>query len=140
MSLWKCLLAAVVGFVVMFVLSALWHLVILEDFYFNRYPTPGQRQETLILFVGLGYLVLGLLMAFIYPQGYKGGSPAGEGARFGALIGLLWILPRSLVLYGVMESSGIALVVDAVWHVLEGGVGGVAIAFVYGRSAAAPSA
>jgi len=40
--------------------------------------------------IGLAYLMVGIIMAYMYPKGYEGGSPVGEGLKFGAIIGLLW--------------------------------------------------
>jgi hypothetical protein len=46
--------------------------------------------EPNLLMLALAYLVFGWLMAFIYPYGYSGGSPVGEGFRFGLVVwGLL---------------------------------------------------
>ena len=65
-----------------------------------------------------------MLMAYLYPKGYSEGSPVGEGLKFGILIGLIWILPLGLIL-------------DAVWHLVEEGAGGIVIGLVYGRNARA---
>ena len=83
--------------------------------------------------IALGYLVLGLLMAYIYPKGYSGGSPLGEGLKFGAIIGLLWWLPTNLVLYGVLDGPFSIVLVDSAWPLVEEALGGAALGLVYGR-------
>ena len=60
-----------------------------------------ERHNLPMVMVTLGVLVLAFLMAFIYPYGYQGGAPVKEGMRFGAIMGLLWILPWSLVIVGI---------------------------------------
>ncbi len=64
----KTLLAALAGFIVMFVLAGLFHLVIFADFFSQRVGTA-----TSLLYPILSYIILALLMAYIFPHGYKGG-------------------------------------------------------------------
>ena len=126
----KMLFAIIGGFVAMFALSGLWHMLIMADFY-EANSSSTAFAEPKMQFIVLGYLILALIMAYIYPLGYKGGSSVTEGLKFGLIIGLLWILPIGVVLYGVMESSGTLLVVDAIWHIVEQGIGGVVVGLVY---------
>ena len=95
----KLLLAWLATFVVTFVLAGLWHVVLLGDFYRTN-DVALARAEQNMLFVALGQLILAFLMAFAYPIGYKGGSPVKEGFRFGALIGIIWMLPWSVQMHG----------------------------------------
>ena len=127
----KMLFALIAGFIAMFLLSGLWHTLIMADFYEANSPSTAFA-EPKMQFIVLGYFILALILAYIYPLGYKGGTPVIEGLKFGILMGLLWILPLSVVLFGVMESSGTLLVVDAIWHVVEQGIGGIVIGLVYG--------
>ena len=134
MNFKKMLFALIAGFVTMFLLSGLWHMVVMADFYATDRPSVAFA-EPKMQFIVLGYLILALLMAYIYPLGKKGGSPVIEGLKFGILIGLLWMLPEAVVLFGVFESSGTVLVVDTIWHVVEQGLGGIVIGLVYGSGA-----
>ncbi|MCK4798022.1 MAG: hypothetical protein KAT05_11600 [Spirochaetes bacterium] len=127
----KMLFALIAGFIAMFLLSGLWYTLIMADFYEANSPSTAFA-EPKMQFIVLGYFILALILAYIYPLGYKGGSPVIEGLKFGVVMGLLWILPIGVVLFGVMESSGILLVVDAIWHVVEQGIGGIVIGLVYG--------
>ena len=132
MNVKKFVLAWVAASVVVFLLAGFWHLFLLADFYEAHYQGLA-REEPIMAFVILGNLILGFLMALVYPIGYKGGSPVKEGFRFGALIGLIWILPLSVILHGVWNLPLTGVIVDSAWHVVEEGVGGIAIARVYGR-------
>jgi len=87
--------------------------------------------EPNLLFIILGVLILAVLMAYMYPLGYKGGSPLKEGLRFGVVIGLLWILPYNVIMIGVVGTSKTLVVVDALWHIVEQGVGGIVIGYIY---------
>ena len=132
MNVKKFVLAWVAAVVVTFLLGVLWHLFLLADFYEAQHQALA-REEPNMPVVFVGYLILGFLMALAYPVGYKGGSPVKEGFRFGALIGLIWILPVSVILYGVWNYPLTAVIVDSAWHVVEEGIAGIAIALVYGR-------
>ncbi|RKY90209.1 MAG: hypothetical protein DRQ01_09560 [Ignavibacteriae bacterium] len=127
----KFLMALVGGFLVMWLLSGLWHVLIMGDFY-AKYAGPSTFEEPKMLFIALGYAILALLMVYIYTQGYKGGSPLKEGLRFGVIMGLLWVLPINVVMYGVVETSSTILVVDVIWHLVEQGIGGIVIGLIYG--------
>ncbi len=131
MDVRKLILAAVLGLVAMMFLSGLWHGLLMHDFY--EAHSPLMREAPLMRIIGLGYFLLGTLMAVIYPKGYEGGSPWLEGVRFGMYMGLLFTLPRGLILYGAEGShTGLVVVVDAAWHLVEQGVGGIVIALVHG--------
>jgi hypothetical protein len=130
----KFLLGALAAFFVGFLLSGVWHVLLMAEFYESN--AAGTARETPLFWaVGLGYLVVGFIMAYMYPKGYEGGSAVSEGLKFGAIIGLLWWLPTNLVFYGAMEGSFAIVLVDGGWHVVEQGLAGVALAMVYGRPA-----
>lgn len=127
----KLVLAALAAAVVGFLLSGLWHTLLMADFYESA-AAGTTRDPPLFWSVCLGYLVVGLIMAYMYPKGYEGGSPAVEGFKFGALIGLLWWFPTQLVLYGVLDGPFSIVLVEGGWHIVEEGIAGVAMAMVYG--------
>lgn len=134
----KWFFAGLAGFVVMFLLSGLWYMVIMAGFYQTQ-GAAVNREQFNFLFIVLGYLVMAFLMSYIYPIGYKGGPPAKEGLRFGVLIGLLVWLSSNLILYGVYNVTLPVTLVDSIWHVVEEGIGGIVIAFVYGTASAESS-
>jgi len=129
MDIKKFSIAVVGGFFAMFILSGLWHMVILKSFYTEH--LTATLAEPNILFIVLGYLILAALMAYLYPLGYKGGPPLKEGLRFGIIIGLLWYLPFNVIMIGVVGKSGTLIVVDGLWRLVEQGVGGIVIGYFY---------
>ena len=135
MNVKKLLLASLAGGAVTFALGWLWHTQLMGDFY-STHSAALARSEPNITLVALGSLVLGILMAYTYPIGYKGGSAVKEGFKFGALIGLIWTLPLSLIFSGIWNLPLIAALVDSGWHVVEQGLTGIVIAYIYGTAAA----
>src|SRR3989339_1867126 len=127
----KIIFAVFAAFVVMFVLSGLWHMVILGDFYTSN-DVALARTEVNMLPVVLGVFILTFLMAVIYPSVYKGGSPLKEGFRFGAVIGIIWALPMQLVFHGIWNYPLSGVLVDSAWHIVEHGLGGIVIAYIFG--------
>ena len=57
--------------VVSFLFSGLWHVALLGDFYESA--TAGMREPSLFWSIGLGYLVLGFIMAYMFPKMYTKG-------------------------------------------------------------------
>ncbi|MCK4897984.1 MAG: hypothetical protein KAS38_04375 [Anaerolineales bacterium] len=76
---------------------------------------------------------MALIMAYIYPKGYEGGSPVSEGLRFGILIGLLYGIPLTLHFGSLFPISFGALLLWALIETLKTAAGGLAIGLVYGR-------
>ena len=104
--------------------------------FYGEHSVSTPLPEPKMLFIILGYLILGVLMSYVYPKGYKGGGAIAEGLRFGAVIGLLWVLPHAVILHGVyFGAMGTLILVDAAWHMVEQGLGGIAIALIYCRKA-----
>jgi len=143
MDIKKLLIGAVVAFAVMFLLGYLWHVVLMADFYQNN---PGEigavdRETPMLFYIGLGYLSLSLVMAYIYPKGAEGDSHIMDGIKFGAIMGFLWIVPLSSVLYGATIITSKTLVLgDGLYHIVEGAIGGALIAMVYGKRNGTPTA
>jgi len=136
MDLKKLLIGAVVAFVVMFLLGYLWHVVLMADFYQNNHGEIGavDRETPMLFYIGLGYLSLCLVMAYIYPKGAEGDNHIMDGIKFGAIMGFLWIVPYSSVLYGAtIVTSKTAVFGDGLYHIAEGAVGGALIAMIYGK-------
>ena len=113
----------------MWIIAGLWHKLIMVKFYAIETHATHEGTGTILL----AYLTLGVLMAYIYPLGYRGGRPAVEGLRFGVVIGLLWVFPHELIIAGAHGDSISYVFRNAAWHMIEQGVGGIIIGLVYGR-------
>lgn len=128
------LLSALGCFVVMGALSWLWHGPILGDYY-GSLLGPELRGEIVVEPVAGAYVLLSVLMAAVYPRVV--GDPTDpveawvEAVRFGAVVGLLWIVPLRLVLFGTTVRPFAPVVVDGAWHLLEQGAGGLVVALIH---------
>lgn len=132
----KYLIAFVSGFIVMFILGWIGHEYILPGL---SGPDPMEsvmKSEPNVIGIVIAYVVLALIMAYMYPKGTEGNSVVGNGLKFGILIGLLFELPMAIIFYSVFEGVTISMVItEGVWHMIEQGIGGIAIAYGYGASA-----
>jgi hypothetical protein len=133
MNIKKLLIAGVVAFVAMFILGYLWHAVLMSSFYEQNYRFTA-RPEPIVLRIAVAYFVLAFLMSYVYPLGYKGGSPMMEGLRFGIIMGILWVFPLSLILNAITENLFMTgVLVDTGWHIVEEGIAGIIIGLLYGK-------
>ena len=133
----KLILATLASFVVMFALGGLFHMVIAKDFMLAHAGIAGDisRKEPLMIYIGLGVLVLAFMMSYMYPKGVEGENHLVQGFKFGMMIGIIWITPFSLILYGSVKMFSLTNVAaPALWHILEQGIGGMVIAMVYGKT------
>jgi hypothetical protein len=138
MSSKKFIPAALVAFIVVFIFDYLWFGVIFREWW---QTTMGGIVKTLpenpnIPLHALGDLCFGLLLAWIYPVGYKGGSAMSEGIKFGLMMGLVLELPASIHMHDLFQSSGL-LCFNIVHGILVGMIGGVCVAMMYNRKSAA---
>jgi hypothetical protein len=129
-------MAAIGSMVVMFLLSYVWHGLLMQSFYMGDTGAVGatwHRAEPMVLYIALAYIVLASIMAYLYPKGVEGDNKLMNGIRFGAFIGVLWILPLQLVFHGIFNGFELKVIaVDTAWHVVEQGIGGIIIAYIYG--------
>jgi len=129
MNIQKILLSAIGAGVVMFLLAGLWHGALMSDLYVSDLS----RAEPNMVLIAVSYLILALLMAYIYPKGIEGTSKIANGIKFGAVVGLIWVLPHALVIHAVTEGGTLnVILIDVLWHMVEEACGGVVIALIYG--------
>ncbi len=137
MDIKKLLFGAIAAFFAMFLLGYLWHAVLMVDFYQNNSGEIGAifRADTKVLFIGIGYFSLALVMSYIYPKGAAGDNRIMDGIKFGAVMGFVWVVPLLSVLYGATTVFSKTFVFgDGIYHIVEGAIGGAIIAMVYGKS------
>ncbi len=125
---WIAVLAA---FILMWLLSGLWNLVIMSGFA-REHAAHLMRETPMIAPIIVGYLVLSFLLGVAYLRAKVSGSPLQKGIKVGAFMGLAWVLPFSLVLHGVLDYPLPPVIVDALWAILEVGTGGALIGLIMG--------
>lgn len=140
----KLVYAALAGFAAMFILANIWYMAVMGDYYDEAmaavYNAGAILEEPNLVFIAIGYLITALIMAYIFPIGYKGGSAVSEGMKFGAIIGVLISVPLTFINMGILSVSATPAFVDAIFQIVEKSIGGIVIAKVYAGGAAAASA
>ena len=114
------------AFVAIFAAEFLIHHVWLGEFYkaHAAWWRPAAQMESMMPLMFASQLVLAALLTIVYAKGYEPGrGGAGQGFRFGVLIGLLLMLPCSLM-NAVIYPYPMSLIVN--W--LVGGVAEIALA------------
>jgi hypothetical protein len=95
------------------------------------------RQTPNLSLVFLGYLLLAVIMSTLYVRVARGtgtrgsGSSTRHGLLFGVVAGVCWLMPYSLVLFGVYRFPYVALLLDFAWALVEQGVGGLVIGQIH---------
>ena len=135
----KMILAWLGAFVVMFLLSGVWHDPLMGEYNAVNYSEVILPDEDFSLpLIAVGYMIQAFLLAYIFPIGFGGGSAVKEGLRFGVILGSLFALPGAFIFAAVYKMPLEANIIDAIYHIVEFSVGGIVIAKIYGSGSAAP--
>jgi hypothetical protein len=127
-------LAGVVGFtVVSFLLEQLIFKNYMERAFYQPTGIPAASATQLPILAFVVPLAIALIMAYIYPKGYEGGSPAVEGLRFGVLLGLFSGIPFG-VYFAITFAIGFGpVLMQILLYALEVTAAGLLTGLVYGR-------
>jgi hypothetical protein len=132
MNIPRYALAALAAVVFLVVINAIFFPIVFPE------GTPEiyryEREEPLSMYHLLAILVTSVLMAYIFPIGYRGGKPWAEGLRFGMLMGVLVSLPMNLHVYALTKTAFAGLLTAVLWTVITWGIAGALIGAVFGKS------
>lgn len=133
----KIVLATVTYNVVAMAVGYPWYITWFHDVYASMFT---RAQPILILGI-LATLVEGLVIAYLYPFFYRGGSPIVEGVRFSVLAG---ILPYAAVAFSNparMDINPVGPYIAATtgYNLILCIVSGILLGLIYGRTANASS-
>jgi membrane protease YdiL (CAAX protease family) len=132
----KMMLAAIAYIVVTFIIAAGWHLVLFK----GLYDELGifTRKEPLIHLGVISMILQGIVLAYVYPLGYQGGNPVKEGLRFGLLMGIFMGSNAVFAEAGknVVSSLSTWLTLESVYYLLQFGLVGIVIGWIYGKDIA----
>jgi len=138
MNIKKFLFATVAGFLVLFLFGGLWHVFLFKDFYYGPgmnaifRSVDGAKHGQIML----ADLLRAGVLAYLFPFGHGKGSALGQGIRFGLPMGILFVAIWVLMADAVMQvPAGNYVPLESAFSLLQGVLGGVAIALVYGRKA-----
>ena len=131
----RTIVAVIAASVTMFSLAGLYTGVLARAFTASHVDQSLLRTPPNLILVFVGYVTLALLMSVVYARLVRvTGSPAWSGLRFGMVVAVCWLMPYSLVLFGVYNFPYAALPRDFAWALLEQGIGGLVIGMIYGKS------
>ena len=133
MNLQKFVLAFIAYVLVTFAVAASWHLFFFKELYDQL--AIFTRQEPLIP-LGIASIVMqGLVLSYLYPSFYRGGSPSLQGLKFGLLIGVLMASIAVFAEAGKQNVSSLStwLAFESGYYLLQFGVVGLVIGMIYGR-------
>lgn len=131
MGVKKLVLGGAVGFVVLFAAGFIWHVPLLGGFYAEQTAAIALPEMVLPVII-LAEIIRGFVMAYVYPLGYKGGSPVIEGARFGVLMGLFTAMLPLIYVSRLNFTSFNWFWAEGVFFLIQGALAGIAIAYVHG--------
>lgn len=129
----KFALAALAYLVVTFAIAAGWHLVLFKDLYDQL--GIFTRKEPII---PLGLSSIGMqavVLSYLYPKYYRGGSTVKEGLVFGLMMGILMASIAVFAEAGKQNVSSLStwLVFESIYYLLQFGIAGILIAKIYGN-------
>ena len=110
----KCIVSAVVVFVISMALSFLVHGVLLfPDYSVTAGMRPPEEANKLMPFMILAQACFAVAMSWIYVQGKDDKPWLGQGIRFGIAVALLTVIPTYLI-YHVVTPVGLALAIKQI--------------------------
>ena len=132
----KLLLSALVVFLGLFIVDYLWYGLAMQEYY----ASDNMREDPLWHWLILSYVVFALLFAYMYPKGIEGSNKTGQGARFGATVGLIIYVPFTFMMLSVNLDAqmGVGLV-DIVYNVVKLTIFGAIVGNIYGVPGSEPA-
>lgn len=110
----KCIISAIVMFVMAWALSFVVHGLLLGPDYAN---TPGMRPpaeaQKIIYFIILAQAIFGAAFAWVYHQGKEDKPWLAQGIRFGIAVAFLTVIPTYLI-YHVVTPIALAVVIKQI--------------------------
>lgn len=130
----KKMILATLGYsVVTMIVAFPWHFVLFKDLYhsFGIYS----RAEPIVPLGFLTMVIQGIIMAYIYPRYYKGGSHYREALQFSSLMGLFLFSVSTLANAAKIEVSPMNtwILIQLAFHFIQFILSGIVFGFVYSR-------
>ncbi len=130
----KLILSTIVGGIVLFVLGWILYGLIFAEFMKEHFSQilrdPGDYKLWAII---VSNLLMAFFLSWIYPKGYKGGTPAKEGFMFGITFGLLLSVPYVFYSWAMHPIRWQGALIDGIIYFVMVILTGLAIGLVYGK-------
>ncbi len=129
----KMIYATLAYAIVTMLIAAPWHFVLFKDLYhsFGIY----NRLDPIVPLGFLSMLIQGIVMAYMYPRFYKGGSHYKEAMQFSLLMGVFLYSVSTIANAAKIEVSPMItwFGLQAGFHLIQFIACGFALGFVYSR-------
>ena len=137
----KLILSTIVVGIVLFLLGWLIYGILFME-YFKEYFSHIQRGEgdMKIWAIAVANLAQAFFMYILYSKGYSGGSPFGEGFKFGLYISLFLSIPYVFYTWGGMPVKYQPVVVDGIIMFVMTMIAAIITAFIHGKKEVKPAA
>lgn len=130
----KLILSTIIGGIVLFILGWIFYGLIFMNLMHESYGSLMRSPEDFKLWaIAAANLLEALFLSLIYPKGYKGGSPAAEGFKFGIYFGLLSGVPYIFYMWASYPIKWQTALVDGIIVFVITLITGLVIGLVYGR-------
>ncbi|MDQ3015975.1 MAG: hypothetical protein M3R25_04530 [Bacteroidota bacterium] len=130
MKIEKLLLAVLVAAAFMFFMDWLFYSQLMVD-YFTQMPTQKPMPD--LPYMILGMLIFAFAFVSIYLKGVGGGTPVGEGARYGLWVTLLVFVPMGFIWYSLLSYAPLSeYLVDMLYHGVQMVIMGILVAYTTG--------
>jgi len=130
----KLILSTIVGGIVLFVLGWIFYVLIFGGFMTDNFGKIMRDSGDYKLWaIIVANLFQALFLAWIYPKGYKGGSPAKEGFMYGIYMGLLLSVPYVFYIWAQYPVKWSAALIYGVLMLIMVIITGLVIGLVYGK-------
>lgn len=129
----KFILATIVYSIISLILGVTWHFALFKELYhelgiYNREPP--------IIPLGFASMIIqGVILAYLYPLFYKGGSPIKQGIKFGLIMGLFLFSVSTLANGAKIQVTSMStwLAIQTGFHLSQFILVGAGIGLVYGK-------
>lgn len=130
----KLILSTIIGGIVLFILGWIFYGIIFMDFFTENYGNIMRSPDDFKLWaIIVANITQALFLSYIYPKGYKGGSPAKEGFMFGIAFGLLLSVPYVFYIWAQFPIKWQAALVDGIIVLVMIIITGLVIGLVNGK-------
>lgn len=110
----------------MWIIGGIYHNLILPTL--NEKIQPHHEGLGITL---LAYLILAFLMTYLYSVTKPEQDSLYKGTRLGIVVGILWVLPHGLAMAGTHQTSIVYELKNTLYHVIEQGIGGMIVFYVF---------
>jgi hypothetical protein len=128
----KCIISAIVMFVMALVLSFFVHGVLLYGDYMQMqsWMRPQAEAQSLMAYMILAQALFGVAFAWIYVQGRDDNPWLGQGVRFGIAVAALAIVPTYLIYHVVTPVPLLVAIKQIVYDTVRVVLMGVVVAWI----------